>query len=126
MTLDTSALIAAERGDRRFWAAWALLLGNNRTLPATVLAQAWRGPRSARLARVIDACEVEPLDERRARQVGLLLAASRSADIVDASVVVGAAQRGDDILTGDPDDIRRLAALAPGVGKILDLTRLGL
>lgn len=51
---------------------------------------------------------VHPLDD--GPSVGLLLARSRTADVVDAHLVTCAVRVGHDILTGDPDDIAPLAA----------------
>jgi predicted nucleic acid-binding protein len=124
LTFDSGALIAAERGDREFWAFWAAVVDIDKSVPAVALAQVWRGPRNARLARVLAACEVEPLGDELARKTGELCGRAGTSDIVDAAVVAGAARRGDDIVTGDAGDIRRLASEAPGVGRILDLARL--
>jgi hypothetical protein len=123
LTLDAGALIAAERDDRRFWVFWkeALRRGVDVTVPAPVLAQAWRGGESARVAMVLAACAVDPLDERAAKWVGVLCGKSGTADVVDASVALGAARRRDDVLTSDPSDLERLAGFAPGIGKVLDL-----
>ena len=81
-------------------------------VPATVLAQVWRGgPRSAPVARLLAAADVTvvPLDEGRARAVGLLLASSGTSDVADASVVLCAREHGRDVIvTSDPDDLRRL------------------
>lgn len=109
LTLDSGALIAAEKGERRFWALWkeALDRGASITVQTVVVAQVWRG-NSPVLARVLRGCDVENLTEGRAKQVGRLVALSRSRDVVDASVVVGAADRRDTIVTSDPDDIGRL------------------
>lgn len=92
-------------------AVWeeALERGAVITLPAAVLAQVWRG-NSPIVARLLQACEIEVLDEGLARRVGGLLAKSRTVDIVDAAVVLGAVARRDAILTSDPDDIGRLVA----------------
>jgi predicted nucleic acid-binding protein len=113
LSLDTGALIAAEKGVRSFWAFWkeALDRGAPITVSAAVIAQAWRG-NSAVTARLLGACDVEILDEPAAMAVGRLLAASRTSDIVDAAVVIGAVARGDAILTSDPDDIGRLVEAA--------------
>ena len=89
------------------------------TVPAGVLAQVWRGDRSVRLAQFLHGCEVEPLTEERAKNVGQLLARSGTSDVIDASVVVSAASRGDAIVTSDPDDMRRLTAHQPGVAAVL-------
>jgi hypothetical protein len=80
-----------------------------------VLAQAWRGPRQARLAQLVNACFVEALDEALANSAGELCAKAKVADVVDAALVASAARRGDAILTGDPRDLRRLASQTPGV-----------
>jgi predicted nucleic acid-binding protein len=110
LTLDSGALIAAEKGDRRFWTFWkeALDRGAAVTVPAAVVAQVWRG-NNAVIARVLEGCEVEILTEERAKQVGRLLATTRSSDVIDACVVVGAAARRDAVVTSDPSDIDRLA-----------------
>jgi len=112
LTLDTGALIAAEKRARSFWALWerALELRAPVTIPAAVLGQVWRG-NSPVVARLLASCNVENLDETAAKRAGELLAASRTSDVVDASVVVGAAARGDTILTSDPEDIARLVAV---------------
>jgi hypothetical protein len=39
----------------------------------------------------------------------VLLAQARRSDVVDAAVVIGAALRGDAVLTSHPDDIAQLA-----------------
>src|SRR5262245_38812861 len=84
-------------------------------IPAAVLAQAWRGPRQARLAQVGNACLLEPLDEPLAKRAGELSATTRLCDVIDASLVASASRRGDAILTSDPRDLRRLAALVGNV-----------
>jgi hypothetical protein len=110
LTLDAGALIAAEKGDRRFWALWseALDRGATVTVPAAVVAQVWRG-NSVVVARILKGCAVEPLSEERAKASGRLLALSRTKDVVDASVVMGASTRHDAIVTSDRGDIDRLA-----------------
>jgi len=117
VTLDAGALIALDRDDRRVVAllARAAELGARVTVPSTALAQAIREPaRQARLSRLIrqPKTRVEPLDAAAATQVGLLLAASRTADIADAHVVICARQRDEVIVTSDPKDLRRLDPLA--------------
>ena len=79
------------------------------TIPAGALAQGWRGGPQAQLARLLEGCVVEPLSDSNARAAGGLLARAGSADAIDASVVVGALQRGDAVVTSDRDDIERLA-----------------
>jgi hypothetical protein len=83
-----------------------------------VLAQAWRG-NSPAIARLMRACRVEAFDEETAKRVGELLARSRTADVVDAVVVLGALARGDRIVTSDRADIERLVAAAGGKAEII-------
>jgi predicted nucleic acid-binding protein len=117
LTLDTGALIAGERNERTFWAFWSETVARQvvPVIPAAALAQAWRGARQARLAQIVNACIVEPLDEALAKNAGELCAKAKAHEIVDASVVASAARRGDAVLTSDPRDLRRLASHAPGV-----------
>ncbi len=113
LTLDTGALIAFERNDRRVVAVIgrALKLGIRLAVPAGVAGQAWRdGRRQARLARLLgsDLIEIEVLDDRGARAAGQLCGATHTNDVIDASVVLCARSRGHGVLTSDIDDLRRL------------------
>lgn len=105
------------------WALHAGLLAEDvaPTVPAPVLAQAWNGggPRQASLARLLAMCFTEPLSEEQARRVGALAARARHSDIVDATVVEGAARRGDAVVTSDRGDLERLANAA-GVSIIFE------
>ena len=51
--------------------------------------------------------DVRPLDHELGRRAGVLLARSRTKDVIDAAVAL-LAQDGDRIVTSDPDDIERL------------------
>jgi predicted nucleic acid-binding protein len=112
VTYDTGALIAAERGSRPMWWLHRDLLGRGMrpTLPTVVLGQAWRGGPQARLSRLVHGCHIEPFTEQQARVAGAALAASGGSDLIDAAVVVTALDRGDLVVTSDPDDLRRIAA----------------
>lgn len=86
ITYDTGALVAADRGERRMWARHRALLvvRSVPTVPAPVVAQAWRsGSRQALLARLLRGCDIEALDDPQARAVGVLAAAADATDIVD-------------------------------------------
>lgn len=124
LTLDAGALIAADRNDRRVWAFWQRTGDVRMTVPTVVLAQVWRGARHARLSALLANCNIEPLDAVLARAAGELCGRARTSDVVDAAVVASAARRGDDILTGDPSDLRHLASFAPRVGRVLPLNEL--
>lgn len=117
LTLDAGALTGLEWPNRRLD---ALLDRGGQDLeirvPAGVLAQVLRpGGRQARLHRLLRAAgtTVVPLDEAAARLVSVLLARSRTTDVLDASVVVCAAQHRDIVLTSDPDDLLRLEPRLP-------------
>ncbi len=113
LTLDAGALIALDRDDRRVIAllARAAETAARVTVPATALAQAMRRPsRQARLARLVrqPTTDLVPLDGLDATTVGILLAATGTADIADAHVVVCARRARQAVITSDPDDLRRL------------------
>ncbi len=81
-----------------------------------MIAQAWRGSkRQARLARFLGLGTVTAvaLDEPAARAAGLLCALTDTADIVDASVVVCARERGHAVMTADEGDLRALDPRLP-------------
>ncbi len=81
-------------------------------VPAAVLAQVTRSARQAQLRRVPARMRRPvPLDEEpTARAAGRLIGAARTADVVDACVVVVAMRWRARIVTGDPDDIEALVA----------------
>lgn len=111
VVLDAGALIAFERGGAQL-AAFLIRgaeLEATFVIPASVLAQVWRGgPRSARLARLIAGTETDSLDERRAREVGERLGRRDSVDIADAHVVCCALEHRAALVTSDPDDMQAL------------------
>src|SRR5262249_13619328 len=85
LTLDSGALIAFERADRGVVAYLkeALRRGVDVPVPAIVVAEVWRGGRrAARIAALLPACIVEPLDEPLARLAGEALAAIKNSTVV--------------------------------------------
>lgn len=113
VTFDTGMLIALER---RSATALALLTACRRsqariTIPASVVAEWWRGTHRA----LLEAGDLEALTPELAQQAGELLARTGRANAVDATVVASAAQRGDLVVTGDPNDLRELASGVRGV-----------
>ena len=110
ITYDTGALIAAERGSRRLWELHRRVLAHEITpcIPAGVLAQGWRGGPQPRMSRLLAGCQVEELDEPRARAAGAACGVAGTSDVVDAAVVVGAAARADLVVTSDAADLCRL------------------
>lgn len=113
ITLDAGGLIAVDRDVRSVVVLLtrATEVGARLTVPAGALAQAIRRPeRQVRLARLVRQpnAEVVALDRVDATNVGRLLAASATTDVVDAHVVVCARRAGQRVLTSDADDLRRL------------------
>ncbi len=115
VTYDTGALVAAERNNRRMWALHAGYLTEEviPTVPAPVLAEAWRGgARQASLSRLLRVCDTEPMSEELARNVGVLVGKSDHDDIVDVCVVEGAIRRADAVVTSNVTHIRKVAEAA--------------
>lgn len=125
--LDTGALIALDRGDRRVWSR--LRTANQPgavQVPAGVIAQAWRGgPGQARLASALKLCDEVSLDGQIAREAGALCGQTGTADVVDASVAVTAAraaQRGDvGVVTSDRRDMGPLLAALDADIRLVDV-----
>jgi len=111
LVYDAGVLISMARNDASVWLrhSRALAAGVTLSIPAGVVAQAWRdGRRQALLARLLRGCDVIALDHARARRVGELLGRARSADVVDGSVVALAVELAADIVSSDPADLRTL------------------
>jgi hypothetical protein len=108
---DAAVLVAADRSERRTWAEHKARLefGAVPLVPAPVVAQVSRSPQQAQLRRFLAGCVVVPLGELDAHQAGRLLAVTGTTDVVDAVVVTVALRNKAMILTGDPDDMGRLA-----------------
>ena len=119
VTFDTGMLVALER---RKAGALALLkackLSHARiTIPASVVAEWWRGSHRA----ILECGELEPLSPQLAEKAGELLAQTGKSNTVAATVIASASQRDDVVVTGDLEDLRELAARAPGV-EVLRVT----
>jgi predicted nucleic acid-binding protein len=113
ITFDTGVLIALER---RNAGALALLKACKLsratiTIPAAVVAEWWRGSHRA----LLEGAVLESLTPELAQAAGELLATTGKSNAVDATVIASAAQRGDIVATGDPDDLRELASLVRNV-----------
>lgn len=113
--LDAGALIAVEASDRGLVTAikGEILAGRPPVTHGGVIGQVWRGgrDRQAMLAIVLAGVDVAPLDDRLGRRAGVLLGRAGASDVIDAALVLLAADD-DEILTSDPDDLRALAAAA--------------
>lgn len=128
LVLDSEALssLARPRG-RRFREVRAAVEAARRlqrdvVTPAVILAELYRGPGQN---QIVDSClsretgiRVRDTDRPFARYVGGVLAAARaeSSDLADAHAVASAVEAGGGVvLTGDVDDVTRLAAAYPNV-----------
>jgi|SRR5580658_1804800 hypothetical protein len=113
LTFDAGGLVALDRNDRRIVVllARAAQVSAPITVPASALAQAIRRPeRQVRLVRLVrqPTTTVVPLDRVDSTSVGRLLAASGTADIVDAHVVICGRRSNQRVVTSDPGDLRSL------------------
>jgi predicted nucleic acid-binding protein len=116
VTLDTGALIAMERADKRMR---TLLIAASEdrlliTVPAVVVTEWWRGRNRRRLA-ILETVDVEPTSAAIARSAGEAIAALPGATVVDAIVMASAARRGDVVFTSDIQDLERLRQHFPSV-----------
>jgi predicted nucleic acid-binding protein len=118
---DTGVLIAADRSQRRIWAEHRVRLeaGHIPLVPAPVVAQASRSPKQAQMRRLLRGCEVVSFDEADAHAAGTLLGKTRTKDVVDASVAVLSIRHGADVISDDPDDIRRLLSVARATASVV-------
>jgi predicted nucleic acid-binding protein len=120
IVLDSGGLSRLSRRDRR---AAALIRAFRReglwppTVPTVVLAESvsGRARTDTNTNSFLKSCDVDPvLSERKARRAGKLRADAAAGSVVDA-LVVALAEPGGTVVTGDPDDLRSLAAHADGV-----------
>jgi hypothetical protein len=115
LLLDAGALIGVERAHRDTMALIKQELLERR-VPIThggIVGQVWRGGtgRQANLARLLPALDIAGIDDALGRRAGVLLGRSRKADVIDAALVLLAAD-GDVLLTSDASDLAPLAAAA--------------
>ena len=113
VTFDTGMLIALSR---RKAGALAILracrLSRAKiTIPASVIAEFWRGDHRA----LLEVGVLEPLSPALAERAGMLLVLTGGANAIDATVIASAAQRGDIVVTSDEGDLRELARHAKNV-----------
>lgn len=113
LVLDAGALIAIERQHRDTAALLeaARLDGREIYVPAGVVGQVWRsGARQVLLARLLnaDGVMVDPLTGDVARAAGALCGASKTDDVIDASVVICTRRHDAVVVSSDRADLERL------------------
>jgi hypothetical protein len=110
LILDAGALVAIDRGDRvvNDKIKRALRSGQSVRTNANMVAQARRnGARQARLAKALRLVVIEPITREDGYRAGELLGATRTKDVVDATVAL-LAKSGDEVYTSDLGDLRKL------------------
>jgi predicted nucleic acid-binding protein len=114
LVLDAGALIAVDRGDRDMHdkIQEALRVGKPVRTNPNAVAQVWRnGTRQARLARALRGITIEPITREDGYRAGELLGATRTKDVVDATVAL-LAKSADELYTSDSGDLRKLCEAA--------------
>jgi hypothetical protein len=124
VTFDTGMLVALERRNASALALLRACMESRAviTIPSGVVAEWWRGTNRT----LLECGTLEPLTPELAQRAGELLAQTGKSNAVDATVIASAAQRGDLVATGDPDDLRELAHGVRGVSvETIARTRVG-
>ena len=127
--IDAGALIAIDCGHRDLLSRLqaALANGDRIRVPAGVIGQVWRAPgRQALLSRALKQCDEIALDGTAARLAGQLCGRAGTADVIDASVAVAAAEaksRDNEVvvLTSDSDDMRTLVSALNSITRIVEV-----
>ncbi|MHB8313308.1 MAG: hypothetical protein ACYDD0_08425 [Candidatus Dormibacteria bacterium] len=86
---------------------------------APVVAQVSRSDRQAQLRRLLRGCDVVSFAPSQTHEVGALLAAAGSSDVVDAHLVLVAGAAGATVLTSDVADLFSLSACLPSPVRVL-------
>jgi hypothetical protein len=121
LTLDTGALLALDHPAKALAMQARLEAARQRggtiCIPAEVVAQAWRSPRQARLARLLKSPDIDiaVMTLSVARTVGQICADTGHDDVADVHVVLCARQRHHAIVTTDPRDIARIDPAVPRI-----------
>lgn len=119
LTLDTGALLALDHPGKAL-AMQARLdetlrRGGSVCVPVGTIAQAWRGPRQVRLARLLKSRDIDIalITPNAARSIGLMCARSGHDDVIDVHVALCARERQHAVVTSDPGDITRIDPALP-------------
>jgi hypothetical protein len=111
MVLDSGAFVAVERDERPVIAQLRVAHSAGLELRTTgvIVAEVWRDAsgRQGNIARLLKSVDVRAVDEQLGREAGVLSGRAGTNQAADATIVAVSAH-GDQILTSDPGDIRRL------------------
>jgi hypothetical protein len=122
LTLDTGALLALDHPGKAVVMQARLdeaaRRGGAVCVPVGAIAQAWRGPRQVRLARLLKSrdTDIALMTPNVARSVGLMCARCGHDDVIGVHVALCARERQHVVVTSDPDDMSRID---PGLPVIL-------
>lgn len=108
-------LIAFERRDEKAdrFVAGAVAGNHDLHVSTATVAEVWRGgTRSARIARLLAFCVLEPVDEALAKRAGVLLSCAGSSNTIDGIVVATAAARRAGVVTAHLADVKPLGDVA--------------
>ncbi len=114
LTLDAGALIALDELSKAAIMQARLdearRRGGSICIPVSVIAQAWRGPRQVRLARLIKSSDVDiaMMTLPVARAVGVMCATGGHQDVIDVHVALCARERHHAVVTSDIDDLAHI------------------
>jgi predicted nucleic acid-binding protein len=114
LTLDTGALLALDHPAKfvimQARLDEALRRGGTVCVPVGTIAQAWRGPRQVRLARLLKSRDIDIaiMTPNIARTVGLVCARTGHDDIIDVHVAMCARERNHAVVTSDLGDISHI------------------
>ena len=110
LVLDAGAFIALDRNDQAMWERVSVARRSalQMVTHAGIVGQVWRRPSlQARMARAIKYVDVLPLTIDLAQAAGLLLAATGTDDVHDATLAL-ICQPADLLITSDVDDLATL------------------
>jgi hypothetical protein len=112
---DAGVLIAADRDDREAWVDHRirLELGIVPITTAPVVAQVSRAAQQVQLRRFLRGCEIKGFSPNQAHEVGALIGQAETSDVVDAHLMVVAANTASTVLTSDPGDLSTLSNHLP-------------
>jgi len=119
LTLDTGALLALDHPGKALTMQARLEEARRRggtiCVPVSAIAQAWRGPRQVRLARLLKSRDIDlaVMTPNAARSVGLMCARTGHDDVIDVHVALCARERHHAVVTSDPDDMLRINPALP-------------
>jgi hypothetical protein len=111
IVLDAGVFHQCERHPERLIALFQSLDDEEFVTNEAVMAQVWRSPaRQVLVTRLISAFDITVEPSLDGKSIGILLGATDTTDVVDASVALLSRSNQAVVYTTDPDDLRHLGA----------------